>query len=145
MDICSFPKEKVSEDLMEIAVIFAVYKGKIVFVKNKGRGGWEMPAGHREKDEHINVTASRELREETGAVKYEIKPLCDYMVTSDDHIGYGRLFYAKIYELSPINDSEVEEIGFFTQQPENLVYPDVQSALFKKAISVVGPLQGEES
>lgn len=140
MDICSFPKEKIPEDLMEIAVIFAVYKDKIVFVKNRGRCGWEMPAGHREKGEHINATASRELCEETGAVKYDIKPLCDYMVTSDGHVGYGRLFYAKIYELSPISDSEVEEIGFFTKQPENLVYPDVQSVLFEKAISILGPI-----
>ena len=39
-----------------------------------------MPGGHREAGEDILETAKRELQEETGAIKFEIKPICVYLV-----------------------------------------------------------------
>lgn len=67
----------ISEELLGIAVICAAYRGKWIFVKNKDRSTWEIPAGRREENESIDATASRELFEETGAAEYEIEPVCD--------------------------------------------------------------------
>ena len=45
-----------------------------------------MPGGHREAGEDILETAKRELQEETGAIKFEIKPICVYSVTGKTKI-----------------------------------------------------------
>jgi 8-oxo-dGTP diphosphatase len=137
--ISFFPENHIRSDKLQIAIIFTVYNGQMVFVKNKGREGWEMPGGHREKGEDINVTASRELCEETGASKFIIKPLCDYSVSACDHTGYGRLFYADIFEREKINDAEVEEVKLLTEVPTNLMYPEVQRALLEKVFSLIEP------
>ena len=43
--------------------------------KAQDRQTWEIPGGRREEDDGIiNVTAARELFEETGAVDCEVKP-----------------------------------------------------------------------
>ncbi|HHX24329.1 MAG: NUDIX hydrolase [Tepidanaerobacteraceae bacterium] len=139
MKICFFKMGVIPSHLLDIAVICTIYDNKWVFVKNKGRNGWEMPAGHREENEDINDAASRELCEETGAVKYFIKALCDYSVISSEKTSHGRLFYGEIYEMGELNDSEVEKISFFIDKPLNLVFPEIQSALFKKATSMISP------
>ncbi len=133
MKICFFSKNHIHNEKLEIAIIFTVYMSRLVFVKNKGRKGWEMPGGHREKGEDIDKTGSRELCEETGASKFEIESLCDYSVQDKNHISYGRLFFAEIFKRKEINDPEVEEVGFFTEVPKDLMFPKVQKALLKKA------------
>lgn len=45
-----------------------------------------MPGGHREAGENILETAKRELQEETGATKFEIKPICVYSVTGKTRV-----------------------------------------------------------
>ncbi len=137
MEIRFFPVNSIQSNILQIAVIFTIYNGQMVFVKNNGRNGWEMPGGHREKGEDINITASRELCEETGASKFFIKPLCDYSVTSCDNTGYGRLFYAEVFEKEKINDSEVEELKLFTKVPVNLMFSEVQGALLNKVFTLI--------
>ena len=73
-----------------------------------------MPGGHRETDENIIETAKRELQEETGALRFQMKPLCVYSVTGKNRINesgeetFGLLCYAEIMEFSDQLDSEME-------------------------------------
>lgn len=41
--------------------------------------------GHREDGEDILETAKRELYEETGAITFDITPICIYSVTAPDN------------------------------------------------------------
>ena len=68
--------DTVDDSLLKFAVIISQSNGKWVFCKHKERDTYEVPGGHREAGENILETAKRELQEETGAVKYEIKPIC---------------------------------------------------------------------
>ena len=47
---------------------------------------YKVRGGHREAGENILETAKRELQEETGAVKFEIKPICVYSVTGKNRV-----------------------------------------------------------
>ena len=72
--------DTVNDELLKFAVVISQSNGKWVFCKHKERDTYEVPGGHRETGENILETAKRELQEETGAVKYEIKPICVYSV-----------------------------------------------------------------
>ena len=73
--------ENVNDELLKFAVIIAKHQDKWVFCKHKERDTYEIPGGHREKDESIIETAKRELIEETGAIDFKIEPICVYSVT----------------------------------------------------------------
>lgn len=134
MEIKFYSKGEIENDRFNFAVIFAAYKGKWIYVRNRERKTWEVPAGHREVNEDIDFTASRELFEETGAAKYEIEAICDYSVTIDKITTYGRLFYAKITELGPLPDSEICEVSLYKGIPEALTYPEIFPHLRNKAM-----------
>lgn len=135
MKINFFDIGKFKNELLIIAVIVTRYKGKLVFVRHKGKNTWEVPAGHREENENINDTASRELYEETGAIEYTIRTVSDYCVTIDNTTNCGRLFYAQVKGFEKLPDFEIEEIDFFNNIPKNLTYPNVQPHLIKKVLS----------
>ena len=73
--------ENINDELLKFAVIIAKHQDKWVFCKHKERDTYEIPGGHREKDESIIETAKRELIEETGAIDFKIEPVCVYSVT----------------------------------------------------------------
>ena len=73
--------DTVNDELLKFAVVISQSNGKWVFCKHKERDTYEVPGGHREAGEDIFETAKRELQEETGAIKFEIKPICVYSVT----------------------------------------------------------------
>ena len=73
--------DTVEDYLLKFAVIISKSYGKCVFCKHKERDTYEIPGGHREEGEAIEDTAKRELKEETGAIDFEIKPLCVYSVS----------------------------------------------------------------
>lgn len=75
--------ETVEDEKLKFAVILARTKGKWVFCKHKERDTWEVPGGHREPGEDILQTAKRELYEETGAVDFELRPVCVYSVADE--------------------------------------------------------------
>ena len=108
----------VGDSLLSRVVIICNYKGKWIFCKQKGRNTWEIPGGHIEEGETWLEAAKRELYEETGAIKVKIEQICLYSVSK-----YAMLCYAIIEELSDLPESEIEEINFFDNLPENLTYP----------------------
>lgn len=128
---------------MKFAVIISKSNGKWVFCKHKERDTFEVPGGHRESGEEIMETAKRELQEETGAVRFDIKPVCVYSVTGKNHVNesgeetFGLLCYADIIEFSDQLNSEMEKVVLMEQLPENWTYPFIQPRLIEKYLQMV--------
>lgn len=129
--------EKVNDDLIKFAVILAKHNGKYVFCKHRERDTWEVPGGHRESGEAIDVTARRELWEETGAIDFDIKPVCVYSVTAPDNFDgtetFGMLYYADIRSFEPELHLEIEKIMITDVLPESWTYPLIQPKLMEEA------------
>lgn len=122
----------VEDSKLKFAVIMARYKGEWIFVRHKERLTWEIPGGHREENESINFTASRELTEETGAKNFNIIPVCIYSVARDEVESFGQLFYSDVEYLDELPNSEIDEVKLFDTIPESLTYPLIQPYLFKR-------------
>lgn len=124
--------EAVEDSLLKFAVIVAKTNGKWVFCKHKSRDTLEIPGGHREPNENIIDTAKRELIEETGAIDFDLKPICVYSVIEKDNFNgeetFGLLCYADIKSFGEIN-SEIERIIITDELPTNWTYPTIQRYL----------------
>lgn len=124
--------ETIDDKLLKFAVIVSKTNGKWVFCKHKQRNTLEVPGGHREPNENIVETARRELVEETGAVDFDLKPICIYSVVNNNNFdgkeSFGLLCYADIYSFGEI-DSEIEKTVITDVLPENWTYPDIQPML----------------
>ncbi len=101
-----------------------------------------MPGGHREPEESILETGKRELQEETGAVKFEIKPICVYSVTGKTRVNaageetFGLLCFAEISEFAKELHSEMEKVVLMDELPENWTYPLIQPKLIEKYLKM---------
>lgn len=115
--------QEIEDDKFLCAVIAAQYKGKWVFVREKGKSTWELPGGGHEPGEKISETAARELYEETGARDFNMYPVCISSVNINGKVSLGKLFYAEIFRLGDLPDSEIEEVRLFDTIPEDLTYP----------------------
>ena len=124
--------EQAEDTLLKYAVIIARSEDKWVFCKHRKRDSWEIPGGHREQGEDILCAAKRELYEETGALEFEIQPVCVYSVVRDEEETFGMLFAAQIAEFEAELHSEIERIGFFEQLPEHWTYPLIQPRLIEE-------------
>ena len=121
------------------SIIAARYSGRWLYVRHKNRCTFEIPAGHVETQESTLEAASRELREETGAISFKLDCVATYSVESDGFRGYGRLYFADISELGPLPEySEIGEVIVLDHLPLNLTHPDVQPQLFKRIIEYLG-------
>ena len=124
-------------------VTFAVYNGKWIFCKHKERGTWEVSGGHIEPGETPLEAAKRELREETGALEFEIEPVCDYWACDEPHEtqkitwANGAVFLARVNSIGNIPESEMEKIELFAEPPVNLTYPDITKELFPRVLSTL--------
>ena len=127
-----------NEEELTFAVVHAIYRDKWVYVKHKERTTWEIPGGHREVGEEIKKTAERELFEETGAIRSEIIPICDYSMDHSSEKTFGRLYFANIFELGQLPDSEIKDVQFFDSLPENLTYAKIQPQLYEKTMEFLG-------
>lgn len=140
--------ENAEDSLLKFAVIIARSEGKWVFCKHKMRDTYECPGGHREAlsgqtsaetvFESIDETAVRELREETGAVDFDITPLCAYSVTGKTRVNttgeetFGMLYHADIRSFDKELHSEMEKIILTDRLPDNWTYPLIQPLLIKE-------------
>lgn len=131
--------DEIADDLLKFAVILARHENKWVFCKHKERDTWEVPGGHREAGEKIADTARRELYEETGAIEFDIQPVCVYSVTAPDNYNgeesFGMLYYADIKTFEKELHSEIEKIVIMDGLPEKWTYPEIQPKLLEKSSS----------
>ena len=132
--------EQVEDELLKFAVIISQTEGKWVFCKHKARDTYEVPGGHREIGETIFETAERELREETGAIDFNISPICVYSVKGktivnekNDDESFGMLFFADIFSFEKELNSEIDEIVITDYLVEDWTYPLIQPKLFEEA------------
>ncbi|NNJ31079.1 NUDIX hydrolase [Lacrimispora defluvii] len=131
------------DEKLKFAVVISRNQGKWVFCRHKDRDTYEVPGGHREDCEKIIDTARRELMEETGAVDYNLIPLCVFSVSGNTRVGeflkeesLGMLYYADIYSFEEELHYEIAEVIVTDQLPENWTYPHIQPLLLEKAIEL---------
>ena len=126
----------IPDDQLKFAVILAKQGDLWIFCRHESRKTWEIPGGHREHGETIEEVAKRELYEETGALEFDLLPICVYSATKNSTTRYGALYKAEIKKLGALSeDFEIEEIKFFDDIPDNLTYPDIQKDLFEYVTS----------
>ena len=134
--------DTVDDSLLKFAVIILQSNGKWVFCKHKERDTYEAPGGHREVGEDILETAKRELQEETGAIQFDIKPICVYSVTGKNSVNetgeetFGLLCFAEITEFSGKLESEMEKVELMDELPKNWTYPLIQPKLIEKYLQI---------
>lgn len=131
--------DEIDDSLLEFAVIISKTNGKWVFCKHKERDTFESPGGHREPGEKIKDTAVRELKEETGAVEFNIKPVCVYSVKGKTRVNesatkesFGMLYVAEIFSFEEIH-SEIEKIVLSDDLIQEWTYPMIQPKLIEEA------------
>lgn len=131
--------DEIDDSLLEFAVIISKSNGKWVFCKHKERNTFEIPGGHREPNEKIEDTAVRELKEETGAVDFNIKPVCVYSVKGKTRVNdnatkesFGMLYIAEIFSFEEIH-SEIEKIVLSDDLIRQWTYPLIQPKLISEA------------
>lgn len=101
--------------------------------RHKKRTTWETQGGHIEYGEQPIDAAKRELYEESGAIDYDIEPLCDYWagVEGTNDWANGMVFRAVIRKPGDIPESEMAETKQFDELPQNLTYPQITLELFQ--------------
>ena len=125
------------------SVISAKFNNKWIFVRHHKRTTWEISGGHIEEGETSDEAAGRELAEETGAIRFNLKCIATYSVRKNGETGYGRLYFAEVFELGPIPDiSEISEITLSDDLPGNLTHPDIQPHLFNRTIEFLQKRSG---
>lgn len=131
--------DDVEDSLLKFAVIITRHVDKWVFCKHRKRETYEVPGGHREPGEVIEETARRELYEETGALDYDLVPICVYSVAAVDEKGmeggetFGMLYVAEVRTFEEELHSEIEKIVLMEDLPQDWTYPDIQPYLIREA------------
>ena len=101
---------------------------------------YEVPAGLVDKgDKDILESVKRELKEETGAVDFNIKPVCVYSVKGKTRVNdnatkesFGMLYAAEIFSFEEIH-SEIEKIVLSDDLIRQWTYPLIQPKLISEA------------
>lgn len=119
-------------DLVFVVVV-SEYNGKIMLSRHRERATWETQGGHIETGETPEEAARRELMEESGAKEFVLRPVCDYHGFNKYGAANGSVFHAEITGIGDMPVSEMAEVGFFDELPEELTYPKVTPRLFEQA------------
>ena len=88
------------------------------------------------------------MYKETGAISFDIEPLCDYWASGlykgENITAHGQVYYAVIHEIGNIPiDNEMEEIRLFDDIPEDMTtYPDYMKEIFPIAVKKKNDLKG---
>ena len=115
-----------------IVVIYAKYNDKIVMCKHEKRETWEIPGGHIEKDETPELAAKRELYEETGAIEFNLLPICKYSFEIDGNNIFSIMYKAEITKMENLPNFEMKQVNFFEKIPNNVTYPEIYEEIFKR-------------
>ena len=129
MKCAIFPLNSLKE--YKFAVVISLFQGKLLFSRHKQRSTWETQGGHIEPGETPYMAACRELKEESGAQAFLLRPLCDYYAEDEISHANGMAFLARIEKLGPLPDSEMAETALFDDLPEALTYPDITPVLYR--------------
>lgn len=131
--------DAIDDKQLKFAVIITKTNGKWVFCKHRERDTYEVPGGHREEGEDILETAKRELYEETGAIDYDIMPVCIYSVKGNTRNGehlsdesFGMLYFADVRAFEEELHSEIEKVIISDTLVENWTYPLIQPKLIEE-------------
>ncbi|MEX0987014.1 MAG: NUDIX domain-containing protein [Bacteroidales bacterium] len=95
-----------------------------IFVRHQERDSWELPAGHIEEHESADEAAKRELYEETGTVRSDLRALYDYSIEIGGQTFIGRIFFADVTQRGPLPVSEIAEIMISKTSPQPATYPE---------------------
>jgi 8-oxo-dGTP diphosphatase len=102
------------------------------YARHKDRATFECPGGHIEPGETTLQCAERELREETGAEKFNLFPAFDYTVHRNGiSRGIGQAYLADVEKFGELNPAyEMAEVKAFDTFPEAMTYPEILPVLF---------------
>ena len=114
---------------LKYVVVLSRMDGRILLSRHRERSGWETQGGHIEPGETPLEAARRELYEESGALEYDIAPLCDYQFAH----GAAAVYAVSVTRLGPLPKSEMAEVRLFDALPEELTYPGITPVLFARA------------
>ena len=96
------------------ACVLAVKDGKVLLEKQfryaYGKDIYELPAGKRDKGEDFEITARRELEEETGLIPLNLKKITEIYPTpgyTDEVIG---IFYADEFKEGRLHFDDTEDL-----------------------------------
>lgn len=118
----------------QFVVVLSRFRGQWMLSRHRQRGTWELQGGHVEQGETPRDAARRELYEESGAMQFLLTPVCDYRVEDDDGVSNGACFLAGIEVLGSLPASEMAQVAFFDEIPENLTYPGITPLLLAECM-----------
>lgn len=128
MEVSWYDAEEIDPNEIKYVVMITEYQHRLMIIRNKQQKLWELPGGKRESGEELIQAASRELYEETGAIRFELSPFGVYLMNGS----YGMMFFARVTELGKLPDYEIEEIRLVEQLPDNLLYGSVYYEMFER-------------